>query len=288
MGQPGAPVRRMAGFTLVELLVALFIFSIVAALAGSGIVQSLRMQQLNEANTSLQGKLRRITEVISQDLRSTVLGGLANEPYNPTATSISFALADGGQGFQVLQDDYGTTTKRIYSNVAPNVNGRRALIINGSGEATVQTVSSINGPTSGSYGIVHATCTPVAFAVPTRLFVVESVGYAFDDVSGTLSRATVGGNIEPVAFGLSDFRVEYAYVAANGALQLQSTPFFNGTVPLRIHNISGVDYTLQSIQVTISAEEVVAGGRVVERSYVSQIAMPTTGSVNLRSVVSCS
>lgn len=282
--------RARAGFTLVEILVALLIFSIVAALAGSGIVSSLRMQQLNEANTGLQGKLRRITEVISQDLRSTVLGGLTSSPYPPTSNAISFVLADGGQGFQVLQTNYTNGQKGIYSNAAPTVLNRRALVVNGSGEGTVQTVTGVSGPSGGAYALTHPNCSTVAFGEPMRLFVVESVGYAFDSVSGTLTRATFGSPIvyEPVAFGLSAFRIEYAYAAPDGTLELRTTPYFNGTVPLRVQNISGVEYTLQSIQVTIAAQETVAGGQIVERSYVSQIAMPASGSVNLRSVVSCS
>lgn len=280
--------RGRAGFTLVEILVALLIFAIVAALAGSGIVSSMRMQQLNEANTSLQGKLRRITEVISQDLRSTVLGGLTSTPYAPTSSAVSFALADGGQGFQVLQTDYTSGQKRIYSNTPPTALNRRALVVNGSGEGTVQTITGVSGPSSGAYALTHNACSTVAFGEPMRLFVVESVGYAFDSVSGTLSRSTVNGATVPVAFGLSDFRIEYAYAAPDGTLQLRTTPYFNGAVPLRVQNVSGVEYTLQSLQVTISAQEAISGGQVVERSYVSQVAMPASGSVNLRSVVSCS
>ncbi len=291
--------RRQAGFTLVEILVALLIFAIVVALAGSGIVQSMRMQRINEANTGMQGKLRRITEVISQDLRSTVLGGLAIHPYTPSSIAVSFSLADGGQSFQVDESVYTSGSKRIYANAgsaeAVGTNGRRVLVVNAEGEATVQTVGASGTGSLGNslWSVSHSACTPVPYEYPVRLFVVDSVGYRFDPGpgagAGTLFRRSMGdaAGEEPVAFGLSEFRIQYAYRGDNGTLRLENQPFTSGNAVLRVTSIGGVAYTLESLQVTVAAEEQIAGGRVVERSYVSQITMPSTGSITFRSVVSC-
>lgn len=287
------PAGRRSGMTLVEILIALLIFAIVAALAGGGIVQSLRLQRVNEAHTEIQGKLRRITEVIAQDLRSSVLGALVTTPYSPNASQVSFTLADGGQGYQVLDTNYSSTQKRIYATAASaaalGVNGRRLLVVNGSGAATVQTVTAVGTPSQNRWVLTHNNCSvsTMPHVHPVRAFVVESVGYAFNSATGTLSRATVGGAAVPVAFDLSGFRIEYAYRGSDGSLRLEAAPFFASGRPLRVHEISGVTYTLESLQVTVSAQEPSGSGSNAVREYVSQIAMPATGSVSLRSVVSC-
>jgi prepilin-type N-terminal cleavage/methylation domain-containing protein len=162
-------MRPRRGFTLIEVLVAMAIFATVLALVSAGIVQALRLQALNEANTTLQAKLRRVTEVISQDLRSAVFGGVLAEPYASNATAISFALAAGGVGYQVLPGGGGSFPNRnnlvavvpVTSAAETNLQGRRALMVNADGEAiefTVTNVVQLGGANSQRYNVVHAGC----------------------------------------------------------------------------------------------------------------------------------
>ena len=44
---------------------------------------------------------------------------------------------------------------------------------------------------------------------------------------------------------------------------------------------------LDSLRIRVSSEQPSFGNRLIERSYTAQIAMPASGSVNLRSVVTC-
>lgn len=287
------------GLSLVEVLIALAVFGIIVGIAGAGIVQAMRLQNVNESATNLQAKLRRVTEVVAQDLRSSMFGGLVNAPYATGSTSLSFALADGPQGYQVLPSGGGSFPNSanvdVFAPVAQAVDvdlqGRRALMVNGTGDAivfTVTNVQSTGGPNNGRWNVVHAGCNnTIAYVEPVRLFGVESAGFSFDAASGELRRQTVGGVERVLAFGLSEFEIEYVYLAADGSTLVRSTPFAAGGVPLRIAEVAGVGYRLQSLRVTVAAEEQVSG-RAVERRYVSQIQMPDGGTVDLRSVVSCS
>src|SRR5690606_17110828 len=114
-------MRKSSGLSLIEVLIALFVLGIVAAIATTGVINGLRVQSVNEASTAVQAKLRRITEVFTQELRSAVLGGVTNQPYDSGSASISFLLLDGGAGYQVI-DHTGnfqdSNTKRIVAPAA--------------------------------------------------------------------------------------------------------------------------------------------------------------------------
>src|SRR5690554_5781419 len=90
------------GMTLVELLVALAVFSIVLVIAYAAINGSLRIQSDQEAATTTQGKLRRIIEVVSQDLRSSVFGSITDAPYSSNQNQVSFMMLTGGAGYTVV------------------------------------------------------------------------------------------------------------------------------------------------------------------------------------------
>jgi prepilin-type N-terminal cleavage/methylation domain-containing protein len=291
-------MKRTAGFSLIEVLIALAIFTVVAALAGSGIVQALRLQALNETSTSLQAKLRRVTEVVAQDLRSAVFGGLTDTPVASGATGLSFTLADRGQGYEVLPsggNSFPNSANVDIFAVAPNaaalgLEDTEAMMVNQTGDAIVFTITNVTGvgPVARQqWNVVHAGCNnTIAYVPPVRLFSVASVGYRFDADAGELLRQVGAGAERVLAFGLSDVAFGYAYEAADGTTVVRATPFDDGGGPLRIADVGGVTHVLSGIQLTVTAEKR-AGGRTVERSYVAHVRMPDAGTVNLRSVVSC-
>lgn len=292
-------MRRRTGFSLIEVLVALAVFGVVLAIAGAGIVQALRLQQLNESATSLQAKLRRVTEVIGQDLRSSMFGTLTGSPVASGGASVSVMLATGNGGYQVLPTGGQSFPSSAQLNIladAPDVaalglEGRYATMTNGANAGVtfqITTVSRVGGPSSSEWNVVHAGCAnTIAWDERTYLSVVELTGYAFDPATGTLSRQRAGAAARPLAFDLSVFEVGYTYVGDDGTTLNRATPFATADgVPLRVAVDGAAIYVLDSLRVTVSAEEPVAG-RVVTRSYVSQIAMPSTGSASLASVVTC-
>lgn len=287
------PSRRARGLTLVEVLIALAIFVTIAALVGAGIVQALRVQSLNEASTSLQAKLRRISEVVSQDLRSAVFGGVTNSPFTSDSGAVSFNLVQGGQGFQVVEATaggfVGASAVRVLSALNPGLEGGRALMVNGVGASTSFAVGSVSSIGGSLWNVVLSGCTnSIAYAQPVRAFAVESVGFSFDAATGTLNRGSVGGGSLPVAFGLTGFEIAYVYDGEDGSTLVRATPLMDGSSPARVADVGGVTYTMVALRVTMTAEAPVGGGGTVERSYVSQIPLPAGGNINLRSVVNCS
>lgn len=283
--------------TLIEVLIALFVFAIVIAIAGSGIVQALRVQSLNETNASLQGKLRRITEVVSQDLRSAVLGAITNAPYATGNDAVSFTLAEGGQGYAVLRSA-GVNINQFpnasdFRVVAEAANaaqlglvGQRVLLVNGAGTAASYVVTSAvsDGVVGNNRWILgHAGClNAIAWVDPMRMFAVDAVGYRLDN-SGDLMRQLGGAAEGALAFDISEFVVQYVYRDATGTVEVRDAPYMAGGLPLRV---SGTN-VLDSLRIRVASEQPSFGNRMIERSYTAQIAMPASGSVNLRSVVTC-
>jgi prepilin-type N-terminal cleavage/methylation domain-containing protein len=286
--------RHRLGITLVELLIALFVFSIVAVLASSGIVQALRVQSLNEANASLQGKLRRVTEVISQDLRSTVLGAVVDAPFASGSDQISFTIAVGGQGYEVRQvggNPWPASVFRVFTDQQPVAAGDRILVVNGSGLGATVPVGGVVDQGNGRFDVsLGGGCTTsVGFSHPARMFVVDAVGYRLLD-NGDLQRQATGEAAQALAFALSTFEVQYAYRHQDGSIELRDAPRTDSDgTPLRVDvdPSAGIDAVLESVRVRMSAEQNISGDRTVERTYASQIALPPPGNVNLRSVVSC-
>src|SRR5690606_18560030 len=103
-------VRRTAGITLLEMVVAMAILGLLIVIAYSAIVQGLQVQSSQEAVTSTQARLRRVSEVYTQELRSAVLGAVSDSPYPSDSSSVSFTLLDGGAGFQVTALSSDTVT----------------------------------------------------------------------------------------------------------------------------------------------------------------------------------
>src|SRR5690625_3286969 len=94
---------RQRGVTLVEILGALAVFSVVMAIAYGAINGSLRVQADQEAATTTQGKLRRIVEVITQDLRGAVFGSITTQPYASDNSQASLQILTGGAGYTARQ-----------------------------------------------------------------------------------------------------------------------------------------------------------------------------------------
>jgi prepilin-type N-terminal cleavage/methylation domain-containing protein len=282
--------RFRRGITLVELLVALFVLSIVVLLAGNGIVQALRVQSVSEATTSLQGKLRRITEVIAQDLRSSVLGAITDIPNPSTAGAVSFGLARGGQGYQVVSTSTGQIGVAAQETGFGELGlgGRRVLVVNRLGDA-VSLVLPTTATADGNTWTFGHSCDVgmVAFDPPVRLFVIDAVRYNLD--GDVLTREVAGGAAEPVAFDLSAFEVAYVYrvPGSPNVDVLVNGPSRDGVAPAPPLRVRPDGAVLESLRIQVTAERPTFGSQTTERSYVSQIAMPAAGIVNPRTVVNC-
>lgn len=301
MRRPGPKLDL--GLTLIETLVALLVFGIVATIATTGVVNVLRVQSVNEAATSAQAKLRRVTEVFTQELRSAVLGGVTNSPYTSNGTQISFLLLDGGAGYQVLPHDSGNNSSFVNANnvdissgsslsdVRGDLQDSEVLMINDNGDAVlldITTVTKSGGSGSTKFNLVHPACAnTIDFTRNTLIMSVKSLGLSFDATSGDLFQRVGSGDPVPLAFDLEDLVLEYVYQEADGTPHSLATPLQEDGSPARESQIGGEPVTLARVQMTVSAAESSSGGNQVERSYAGQVEMSSNPSFQINKVVDC-
>lgn len=285
------PARRRAGVSLVELLVALAVFVLVIAIAGGGVVQTLRLQRLNEAITTAQAKLRRVTEVLSQDVRSMALGGVTDAPYgydDAAEPSLSFTIQDGSF-YPVLAptDEAGFADAggfRIEASASgPDELGLdEVLLINVAGEGVVHrpdSVARVGGGREWSIGLASGCENGVAYSDDTLAHDVRTVGYTLR--GDELLRREAGGVEETVAFDIQRFAVAFVYRSEGGSaapVTADAPRRDPATGALaRAVDISGTRYLLDAIRVEVATAE--AGGPFgeVERAYATQIPLPAFG-----------
>lgn len=297
-------MKRQQGFTLLEALIALFVFGIVAAIATAGVVNVLRVQALNEAVTSSQAKLRRVTEVFTQELRSAVLGGVTNSPYSSGPNQISFLLLDGGAGYQVLPHDSGSndsfkaatnvqiSTSGPLATVVADLDDSQVLMVNANGDAVVLDVTNVTqngGSGSNTYRLAHPACAnTIDYTTNTLIMSVRSLGLSYDPVTGNLNQRTgATGAAVPLAFDLDGLDLEYVYQESDGTPHVLTSPLLEGGVPVKEGLISSAPVTLMRVQLTVSASEVTTGNRPVSRSYTGQVEMSANPSFSIDKVVAC-
>lgn len=296
-------MKRSQGLTLIEVLVALLVFGAVATIATTGVVNVLQVQATNEAATSAQAKLRRVTEVFTQELRSAVLGGVTDLPYESDANQISFLLLDGGAGYQVLPHDSGRNDSfKQAANVTITAGGTRAevtgdlegsdvLMVNAHGDAVILPITDVQqngGPSSSTFRLAHPSCANTIDYTPNTLIMsVRSLGISFDPSSGTLYQRVGAGSPVPLAFDMDGVDLEYVYQEADGTPHVLTEPLRENGVPARESQIGGEDVTLARVQVTVSASERSFGGREVNRSYTGQVEMSSNPSFRIEKVVPC-
>ena len=293
-------MKREAGFTLLEMLVALSILGIIFALVSNGLVNAMQVHRTHEAATASQAKLRRVTEVFTQELRSAVLGGISNQPYTTTNKSISFVLLDGGAGYQVLPHASGNNANFVNANkvqIAAAVGNaadldleeKYALLVNTSGQAVffkVDDVDSVGGAGSTVFDIKHPGCkNTINFTSNTLLFKVRPVGFQFDAANGTLYEWQDGADRLPLAFDLKDLQLSYIYQRDDGTTVTKSAPILSGGLPARSVMDSGINVTLVRVELALSAR---GKGSNVERSYTGQVELAGSSNFNIQAVQPCS
>lgn len=262
-------------FALVELLMALVILVSVMGIGYAAIISSLRDQGVQEASTNVQAKLRRVVEVMTQDIRSAVLGGVINTPYVSSTTAISFAMLDGGAGFPLSGSTATTTTVTALNSNASSfgiANGDTLFLLDTvQNRGILRTVTAAPVALAGStnqYTVTYGNCpnatnTSVAFRV-------SSQGYSYNASNRRLMFQR-GSTEEVVAFNITGFNIQYVYRILGGTTeQVNPSGYASGSGVLQTMSIGGSPYFLQRIVVTLTSEER-ANGRNVTRSYSGQI-----------------
>jgi hypothetical protein len=218
-------------------------------------------------------------------------------------TQISFLLLDGATGYQVLLENennnsFVNSNNLTISAVAAHENelgleGHDALLINGNGDAIVfpvHNVQRIGGPGSHRFNVVHPECAnTINFTTgTTMLFRVRTLGLAFTPADATLYQQEGSGNAVPLAFDLTDLRLEYVYSTPDGSPLTLAAPLTDGAGGvLRSGMHGGSPVSLARVQVTVAAEAASSGGSTVGRSYTGQVELASSSDFQINRVIPC-
>lgn len=292
-------MRRVTnqGFTLIEILVAMAIFGIVLTIAYAGISGALRVQADQEVITSAQARLRRVVEVITQDIRSAVFGSVTATPYASTDSSISFMLLSGAAGFPVedtatFRNDYSAVIAGRAAE-ANLLNGQQVVMVNSNGHGVVYTVNGVTDLSNNRFRLNHGGCrNTIDWVGGVQLFEISKLGLRYDAADRTIYQSTGANDEQPLAFNVDDLRLEYTYhtgaASASNPTIVRNAPFLSGGVPTRKYvDGSGFTYILDRVQMVISSVENVRG-RDIERTYSGYVDLSSNAHFTLMEVLPCS
>jgi prepilin-type N-terminal cleavage/methylation domain-containing protein len=255
------------GFTLIEMLISMAIFGVIAFLTFMLVSGALTYNARQQATTAAQGKLRRITEVVSQELRGSVFGGVGNSPYVSGPNQMSLYLLEQGSGYSV-QPGGSANSFKVTADTAPTF--KQVLLLNDKGKAEAYTVTSVTGG-GNTWNIQHSCTSTLSDA--TLAFGVNSLGFRLDNSTGTLLLSE-GGQEFPMAFNITQFDLSYIYTTA-GVPERKTSPLLDGVIPVKVKDNGGVKSILTEIQFTLSTKEL--GRGEVVRTYTGQVPLLING-----------
>lgn len=278
--------RRVSGLSLVEVLIALAVFATVMALAYAAIVNGLSTHSNQEASVGAQAKLRRIVEVVSQDIRSAVFGSILDTPYSSDTNSVSFLLLTGGAGYALEEYTMGDTQISILSSSTAALTGRPILVVNQVGVGVLARVNHVSNM-SGTRRLTLNCGVPVPHTTNTLLFEVGFLGVSYDAGRQEIDiRTSDSPDATPLAFDIADFRVDYIYTAEGEEPIVQSTPHRVGGVQEPTMDVSGTDFNLSRLQFVVSTDAE-SMGRTQRHSYSAQVDLLSNQDFKIRELTTC-
>lgn len=294
--------RRDHGMTLLEALIALAIFAVVLSLAYGAITGSLRVQNQQEALTTTQAKLRRIIEVISQDLRSAVFGSITDDPYIAGPQQVSFMMLTGGAGYAVM-DGTNFSSRLQFDALIPADSsiaaGQQVALVNTAGLGVVVPVTHVSGISGDGTRTVTTDCRlSIPYESGVLMFQVETTGLRYEPETQNMFFETAGVDEQPFAFDLSDVRFDYVYTftapedddvtGAPSQTVIVETEPRRGThgLPVRSFVESGFEFTLTRLQVVAEAVAEV-NGRQSTHAFSGQVDLSRAAHFKVEEIVPC-
>ncbi len=283
---------RKKGFTILELMVALAVLSVVLFIAYGAIVNFMRARSDQDTIVNLQQKLRRVLEVVTQDLRSNVLGAISDEPYPSGNDQISFALLKGTAGYLVLPHDSGNNASfkraaelKFIANRTPTLQrGDYALMVNQNGQAVIFKVTRVNRASGPRWHLVHAGCgNTIDYTSNTLLFEVSVMGLRHDSGRQELVLYENGQEL-PFAFDISKFTIDYIYQDPTTNTEAVNPTGYNPPDSPPLKKVGS--YELRRLRLTLEASAK-SRGRTFKRRYVGLVDLPRGGQFNISKVVKC-
>lgn len=300
-------MRRSFGFSMLELVMALAIFSVAMLIAQGVTVQGLQLQTNSESNSIVLNRTRRVAEVMTQDIRTSALGMVVNLPYSSDSNSVSYAQLAGGAGYAVTAVS-GSTFQVASNGTPPGVDNNDYLVLvdrRKAGVAVIARIGSSGAPalvsgTTNTYS-VSTTCSNLAVSgfsptTETSMFLVNLQGYAFDSTNNKITYRQWGDSGDTdVAYGVSDMKLDYIYTSSdnsgNSASELRNPSGYlsNGSVLVSFTVTSGTlitTYTLSRVQVTITSKDT-SSGKEKQSTTTSQIDLINNNYFQPGTVTTC-
>ena len=215
---PTSPAER--GFSLVELLVATTIVSIVMAAAGGLFVASRKFMQDQILLVETQQGLRSTLESMARDLRLggaclpitgdfVVLDGTDSASTDTVTTRTGLVRPNLSCVSTALTADMTKTTTQLRVGSTDGFTvGMRALIRNPNGTGESFTITAVTPPTT----LNTSTGWTQDYPASSGVFAVDERAYAVDTSNSSLPVLTVGANGSgpvPFAFGVENLTVRY-------------------------------------------------------------------------------
>lgn len=286
-------MRRQRGITLVELLIALAVLGILMAAAYQAINGSLQVHADQEALSSAQSRLRRVVEVVTQDVRSAVFGSITSVPFESDQDSISFMLLAGGAGYPVepelgFENEYSTIA---IANSPHNVSGQQFAMVNGNGQAVIFRASGASMIGPGRYRVHHSGCqNTIPYVGSVQLFEISTIGLRYVAEEQTIVQSINQGDERPFAFSIDGMHLSYIYrtsASVSEPIIERNTPYYSNGVPTRTHtDASGNNYLLDRVKLTLTATEP-GRGRDITRTYTGYVDLSSNQHFQVKEVLPC-
>lgn len=211
------------GFTLVELLLAMAILTVALALVFIVLNQGVDMQQRTERDVSLDTSLRRVSQIVAQDIRNSPYGVLTSVPYPSTATSFSVFKATDSAVQAVVGPTTNFRNSTAVSILTPNgfnwPSNTSFLLINPAQANTtlLKTSAAVTG--SGTVNLPHG--TQINTVCQTANSIVQRgipIGVQYNAAQRILYRQVQRPDATetvPLAYGMTAFIV--TYIGTNGS-----------------------------------------------------------------------
>jgi uncharacterized membrane protein YgcG len=229
--------------------------------------------------------MRRVVEVLSQELRGAVLGGISDFPRTSTGSSVSFTLLTGTGGHIVTSHGgWGSEAETHFYEPNPaalnELLSRPALIVNGKGQALI--VSNVDGVDTSVPSVQHTGCTmAIDWTRDTQMFSARALSFHYDASQQTLFLTEVLNGVQdtlPFAFGVTQFDIDYEYERTfdrqvQEVRRLDAPHTIDGW-PVAEFDEAGNTFELNRLKLTIATLTPDGEG---EREYVGYVEMSGTG-----------
>lgn len=257
------------GFTLLEILVAMAILSILFTIILLTTFQGARVQSSTERRVGLDSSLRRTTQIITQDLRNAVYGMLTSTPYASDVDSFSVTQAADTASQSVAGPPVAFQSSSSLSVLAQAgfswPTSTYFILVNPALAQPNATIFSTNSPSVGAGLVVlnHVGANTICYSTSNLVQKVNLIGYELNPSQKILYRRVVnefGNDVSPVAFGVSGFSI--AYIAANGTTYTSlsaipsSSQLVRLTVNITMERPNGLGVESRSLNSTVEVPKI--------------------------------